>query len=269
MPDKNIIAAAREVERRTGVSASALLAVAEVESASRAFALVNGRAEPLIRFEGHWFDRLLHPARRAAARAAGLSSPRAGAIRNPAAQSARWRLLEKAAAIDPEVAYAATSWGLAQVMGLHWKRLGFASARALAEEARRSPSGQLLIAARFLKAGGLDRMLAEKRFVDFARSYNGPGFRANRYEAKIERAFEAAETLLKTAQRPGSGPLRAARFGGDGDMADARGWALWAKRLCSAVKWLFLRNSTSTGTLSSSISTEPSSSSRTTPPPFG
>ncbi|MGB6119966.1 MAG: N-acetylmuramidase domain-containing protein, partial [Mesorhizobium sp.] len=41
------------------IELAALLAVAEVESGGSAFALVEGRREPLIRFEGHYFDRRL------------------------------------------------------------------------------------------------------------------------------------------------------------------------------------------------------------------
>ena len=44
-----------EIERvaeRIGVEPAALLAIAEVESGGKAFAIVGGRPEPLIRFEG-------------------------------------------------------------------------------------------------------------------------------------------------------------------------------------------------------------------------
>ncbi|KAB0677982.1 N-acetylmuramidase domain-containing protein [Aureimonas leprariae] len=200
MPDSNAIAtiveAARETETRTGVRAAVLLAVASVETNLAGSASVDGRLEPLIRFEGHWFDKLLPEAKRRQARVAGLSDPRAGAVRNPATQAGRWVLLARAAAIDAEAAYAATSWGLCQVMGFHWKRLGFPSAAALAAEARRSADGQFLIAARFLKLGNLDRMLAERRFADFAKAYNGPAFAKNRYDEKIAAAFAGAERRL-------------------------------------------------------------------------
>jgi hypothetical protein len=53
----------------------------------RTHAMIGGRAEPLIRFEGHYFDRRLSGTKREEARRAeGLSSPTAGAIANPASQ---------------------------------------------------------------------------------------------------------------------------------------------------------------------------------------
>lgn len=50
---------------QNNIEPEALLAVAEVESAGQIFARIDGRKEPLIRFEGHYFYRLLPTARRA------------------------------------------------------------------------------------------------------------------------------------------------------------------------------------------------------------
>ena len=76
-----------------GIEPAALLAIAEVESGGQVFAVVDGRDEPLIRFEGHYFDKRLSDADRARARADGIASPVAGEVANPASQEARWRLL--------------------------------------------------------------------------------------------------------------------------------------------------------------------------------
>lgn len=103
---------------RIGVEPAALLAIAEVEAAGRAYATVNGRKEPLIRFEGHYFDRRLPAAKRSAARDAGLADPKSGAVKNPASQAARWAMLARAAAIDHKAAHESVSWGLGQVYPL-------------------------------------------------------------------------------------------------------------------------------------------------------
>lgn len=202
---ERVLAAAREAGTREGVDPAVLLAVALVETGGRSLARVGARFEPLIRFEGHYFHRLLPEALRAQARAAGLAHPRAGAVANPPGQEGRWRLLDLAAALDREAAFASTSWGLGQVMGAHGKRLGYNSAQALAEAARATVAGQLTVAARFLKLGALDRMLAAGDFAGFARRYNGPGFRANRYDAKIRAAWREARTALREAGTAGAG----------------------------------------------------------------
>ncbi len=100
MFSRNTIAEIAAVAADLGVEPAALLAIAEVESGGKAFAVIEGRSEPLIRFEGHHFDRRLSPEKRTAARVAGLASPLAGKIANPGTQQARWRLVAKAAAID-------------------------------------------------------------------------------------------------------------------------------------------------------------------------
>ena len=195
-----VVAAARAVEALSGVPAVVLLAVATVETNGVAYAVFAGRREPLIRFEGHYFDRLLSGDRRLSARAAGLADPKAGAVRNPLAQAARWSLLDRAAAIDPAAAFAATSWGLGQVMGAHWKRLGYASPEAMAAEARRSAEGQFTIMATFLKHERLDALLPSQDYAAFARRYNGPAYRRNGYDRKIKAAFAAA---VRQLARPG------------------------------------------------------------------
>jgi hypothetical protein len=64
----------------------ALLAIAEVESGGKGFATVGGRPEPLIRFEGHYFDRRLSPANRQ--RGAGGRSRLAGGRRGRQSEDA-------------------------------------------------------------------------------------------------------------------------------------------------------------------------------------
>ena len=191
-----VIEAARKVAAATGVEAAVLLGVALVETNGVAFAQLSGRREPLIRFEGHYFDRLLAPAARDAARRQGLADPRAGRIRNPASQAGRWRLFDNAAAIDAAAAAASVSWGLCQVMGAHWRQLGYGDAPALACAARASAEGQLDLAARFLKLGGLGARLARGDTAGFARGYNGPAYRRNRYDEKIGAAYVTARRLL-------------------------------------------------------------------------
>jgi len=62
----------REIAGDLDVPAAALMAVVAVESGGRLSARVEGREEPLIRFEGHYFYRLLPRAKRNRAVAAGL-----------------------------------------------------------------------------------------------------------------------------------------------------------------------------------------------------
>jgi murein L,D-transpeptidase YcbB/YkuD len=213
MASQDVIEKAAAAARQAGLEPAALLAVAEVESAGRAFAVVDGRQEPLIRFEAHYFDRRLDAAKRAAARAQGLAAPVAGAVANPATQAARWRLLRQAAAIDAKAAYESTSWGLGQVMGAHWALLGHADVEALVAEARSGAAGQFALMVRYIDKAGLKDALRRQDWAAFARGYNGPGYAGNGYDRKIAAAYrrhagEAATSTAAEANTPAAPVLR-------------------------------------------------------------
>lgn len=193
-----IIAEITAAAGKLGIEASALLAVAEVESGGRAFALVEGRREPLIRFEGHYFDRRLTGQKRQRARAEGLASPMAGAIANPATQAARWRLLARAEAIDHQAAHESVSWGIAQVMGAHWQWLGYADIDALVTEARSGVAGQVRLMMRYIDKSGLSNALRRHDWESFARGYNGPGYKRGGYDVKIAAAHDKYSAVTRT-----------------------------------------------------------------------
>ena len=199
MLDPETRAALIKVARAFDLDPAALAAVASVESDLVAHAMIDGRAEPLIRFEGHYFDRRLSAAAQAAARAAGLTSPTAGTIRNPASQAARWALLARARSIDARAADESTSWGMGQVMGAHWAWLGFGSVEALVTEARSGAEGQLRLMARYIEKGGLAPALSRRDWPAFARGYNGPGFARNAYDVKLASAHARFARLDWTA----------------------------------------------------------------------
>lgn len=176
--------------QKLGLEPAALLAVAEVESGGKAYTRIDGQLEPLIRFEGHYFDRRLTPLDRARARTEKLASPKAGAIPNSVTQAGRWRLLARATAIDPTAAYESVSWGLGQVMGAHWDWLGYDSVDALVAEARGSVTGQVRLMVRFIEKSGLMKALKAHDWSTFARGYNGPAFARYGYHEKLAAAHK-------------------------------------------------------------------------------
>ena len=181
-----IISLANEME----IEPAALLAITEVESGGRALFDINGKREPAIRFEGHYFDRRLVGRIRDQARKAGLSAPDAGHIRNPKTQRERWLLLERAMSIHKKAAHESTSWGLGQVMGAHWEWLGYRNIDELVAEARSSVGGQVRLMLNFIDKAGLKTALQEKDWRNFARRYNGSAFARNHYDTRMATAFE-------------------------------------------------------------------------------
>jgi len=190
MFNKETISEISTVAKALGIEPATLLAIAEVESGGKAYALVNGRKEPLIRFEGHYFDRRLSAGNRAKARAQGLSSPIAGGVANPRTQEARWRLLQRAVAIDRKAAYESVSWGLGQVMGTHWAWLGFANVDALVWQARSGVAGQTRLMERYIEKSGLVSAIRRRDWDAFARGYNGPDYQRHAYHTKIATAYK-------------------------------------------------------------------------------
>lgn len=184
-----IVSQISEAARGMSIEPAALLAVADVESGGVAFAVIGGRKEPLIRFEAHYFDRRLSEKNRAIAREKGLAAPVAGAIANPKTQAARWRMVNRATAIDARAAYESVSWGLGQVMGAHWAWLGYANVGALAAEARSGVAGQVRLMALYIEKAGLADALRNHDWAGFARGYNGPAFAANAYDRKLASAY--------------------------------------------------------------------------------
>jgi peptidoglycan hydrolase-like protein with peptidoglycan-binding domain len=189
MFDSETASAVADIAARLKVEPAALLAIAEVESAGKVTALVKGRPEPLIRWEGHYFDRRLKGDKRARARAAGLANPKAGGVKNPAAQSARWDIVARAAAIDRQAAYESFSIGLGQVMTAHWKWLGYATVDDLIKVARRDAAGQVDVMARYIEKAGLVDAIRRRDWSAFARGYNGPDYKRHGYHRKIAAAY--------------------------------------------------------------------------------
>lgn len=167
-----------------GVSVPAIKAVAEVESRGEGF-LDTG--EPKILFEPHIFSRLTggaydksHP---------DISYPKwkPGAYGTVSSQHGK---LQRAAALDRDAAMQSCSWGLFQVMGFNWKAAGFKSLQAFVNAMYKGVDGHLDALVGFI-SGDHDmlRALQNLRWGDFARLYNGPGYKANRYDEKMAASY--------------------------------------------------------------------------------
>lgn len=158
-----------------GVPAAWIAAVIAKESGGKVYAIVNGGKLPLIRWEGHYFYQRLKGAALGAAVSKRLAAPKAGAIKNPKAQADRWRkLVEPGCAIDTDAAHESMSWGVGQVMGAHWRRLGFTSVAEMVKTACSGLYGQVDVMMRYVKEFGLLDELQRGDALGFARGYNGP-----------------------------------------------------------------------------------------------
>lgn len=178
--------AVRAKAKQVKIDEAALLAVVDVESAGEPF---YSDGQPVMRFEGHYFYNRLSGKVRQQAVSAGLASPKVGGVPNPSTGQARYELLKRAMAIDPDAALESTSWGLGQVMGANWEDLGRSSVQELVEDAH-TIDGQIDMMTDFIEVNGLDDDIRRHDWAGFAKGYNGPSYKKNKYDIKLKKAFE-------------------------------------------------------------------------------
>lgn len=174
--------------RRLGIELAAMKAVRDVESNGKGF-LADGR--PVILFERHIMFRQLTGRGINAAlwqdHQPDLVNRQAGGYKGGVAEYDRFNA---ARGINAEAAIESCSWGLFQIMGMHWRSLGYASPDAWQQAMGQSAAAQLDAFVRFLlKNPAMVYALRERRFADFARRYNGPNYAKNQYDLKLATAY--------------------------------------------------------------------------------
>lgn len=180
----------KDLANKHGIEYAGLKAVVEVEASGKGFI----GDVPKILYEPHIMHRLLtkknyitirnnlmkaHP---------NLCYPRWGTYKY-GAESIQHKRLEIASQFNRDTALESCSWGLGQVMGFHWKSLGYESLQAFINDMYESEAKQLEAMIRFIKVNGLLLALKNKDWVKFARGYNGSGYAKNKYHIKLANAY--------------------------------------------------------------------------------
>jgi hypothetical protein len=173
-----------------GIGAAEIFSVLEVETSGCGF-LADRR--PKILFERHVFHRLAQG--RFAAKQPLICNAVRGGYNQPS--NDQHQRLQAAMQLDADAALQSASWGLPQIMGYHFKALGYSSAPAMVADFERSEDVQLAAFANFLKAEGLAPALRNRDWQFFARRYNGPQYHEFHYDQRL-----AAEYAKKTVLLP-------------------------------------------------------------------
>ncbi len=180
---------------------AAVKAVNEIESRGKGF-LSDGR--PKILFEGHIFWRELTNR--------GLDPKQLSNAGNADVLYKKWtrthyrggtgeyERLQKATSIrnDERVrnaAHASASWGAFQIMGFHYKSLGYASIDDFVKKMHQHEQAHLEAFGKFLAVNtfsgkSLIHWLKVKNWAKFARAYNGPGYKTHNYDGRLKKAYE-------------------------------------------------------------------------------
>ena len=176
-------------------------AVTDVESNGKGY-LRDGR--PVILFEGHVFwkqlqERGIDPKRFSANRHRNILY-KSWTKEHYMGKKGEYTRLEKAAGMSDlpgvhDAAYCAASWGAFQIMGYHYKKLGYESVDQFASEMYGHEREHLKAFGRFIslkKSSGklLIDWLREKNWDQFALGYNGSGYKKNKYHTKLEKSYQ-------------------------------------------------------------------------------
>jgi hypothetical protein len=176
MSEAAIAAAAESL----GCEVAAVKAVIDVES--RGGFLDDNR--PKILFERHFFSRLTKGKHDAAA--PDISSSSGGGYKGGKAEYER---LGRAIALDRDAGLRSASWGAFQIMGDNCKSAGFGDVESFVKAMCESEDKQLAAFVSFVKANSLNDELVRRDWAGFARGYNGPNFKQNRYDEKMAAAY--------------------------------------------------------------------------------
>lgn len=172
-----------QIAERNGFEYKALKAVVVVESSGRGFAADTGKI--LIQFEPHWYRKI-----DAQDGASGGGIWEQNKVEN---QAGEWKAFNDAFSKDPDAALQSTSWGMMQVMGFHWKTLGFASVDAMVDFMKESEANQIEVGVRFIRKNArLTDALRNKDWATFSYYYNGPKYKDFKYDERMAREYERA-----------------------------------------------------------------------------
>lgn len=102
---------------------------------------------------------------------------------------AEYERLERAKKINEAAALCSASWGMWQIMGFNYPACGCADVFDFGTEMQLNEGTQLNLFVKFLQTNGWDKYLRNKDWAGFARHYNGPAYKENKYDEKLENAY--------------------------------------------------------------------------------
>jgi hypothetical protein len=139
---------------------------------------------PPILFERHIFSKLTD--RRFDV--CDVSDPTPGGYGAPGAH--QYERLAEAIEKNRTAALQSASWGMAQIMGQNFAAAGFRDVESMVEAMCDSEDSQLAALAAFLRSNGAGRHLRTHDWALLAKSYNGPNYAGNQYQARLAAMYE-------------------------------------------------------------------------------
>jgi hypothetical protein len=159
-----------------GIPVSRIQAIKQVESGGIGFDKKTGKI--IIQFEPVWFRRK-----------SPYTPSGKWSLNGVERQELEWKAFNDAFKKNPNAAMEATSIGIMQVMGFHWKLLGFESVGEMWDYAKESEYNQLRISLLFIKSNKkMFKALVNGDWKTVAYYYNGENYWILKYDVKLQNA---------------------------------------------------------------------------------
>lgn len=156
-------------DTKSGIEPTALLAFMVTESRGDGFDANTGKV--IIQFEPHLFSKYTGLPR-------SDTNSSVWDENKVDVQSREWVAFNDAFKINAKAAMEATSIGIPQILGVHWKRLGFDSVGAFWDYMKIGELEQVKMLIKFIETDKyLQKALLEKDWHTVASIYNGSGYR--------------------------------------------------------------------------------------------
>lgn len=162
--NKELIQIIKKLSLQFGIEAAALASFIMTETGGKGFDDKTGKI--MIQFEPKWFKKHVPYA------PSGLWS-----VNKVDVQSKEWLAFNDAFKENPDEAMKSTSIGLGQIMGFHYKRLGFKTVGEMWDHAKKSLENQVWQICKFIETDKeLKKAIIFKDWHKIAKIYNGSGY---------------------------------------------------------------------------------------------
>ncbi len=186
--------ALEKAARDLGVELACIRAVTDVEALGEGFysKRKNGLRRPKILYESHKFGKYTDHKYDKSYPKLSTSNWRNNVY--PKSEDDRFKQVVKASELEPpateEYALMSCSWGMFQVLGMHAKTLKYKDVFDFVDRMKHSEDEHLECFVRFVKYNNLDRHLRALDFASFAHGYNGPAYKQNKYDTRMQERYE-------------------------------------------------------------------------------
>lgn len=198
---KPSLSALRKAAKKLGVELSVIRAVFQTETEGQTYTK-DGRIK--ILYERHYFSRFTHGKYdkdrdiSAPTRFKGKTHKEKGkVVATPEIDQYgnlpnQYRRFEKAKKLDEEAAYSSISYGSFQIMGSNYKDAGYKSAKEFGDAMFSADEDKMLDAfTNYISANhAMRKALLNHDWATFARLYNDPGYKDNKYDTKMAENYK-------------------------------------------------------------------------------